>query len=111
MRNLHADLALCEAATPGPWRMHNAGLDRGHTYASFDGVLGLIAEDSRIEDAEFIAQAREGWPEAIRRAIEAEAEVERLSAFIESESEVAIDTMLEIERLKAENARYCAASN
>lgn len=78
MRDLNVDLAICETATPGPWHAHNAGLGKGHTYASFDGVLGLIAEDSRIEDARFIAEAREGWPEAIRRAQAAEEALERI---------------------------------
>lgn len=34
------------------------------------------------DDAQFVAEAREGWPEAIRRAIEAEAEIERLRAIL-----------------------------
>ncbi|SDW24396.1 hypothetical protein [Paenibacillus sp. PDC88] len=113
-RNLHADFTLCEAATPGPWFAQN----NADTWQLFGGTLGVMqlikapkhgtnyAEYWPEEaDAEFIAQAREGWPEAVRRAIEAEAEVERLHAFIEHESEVAIDVTLEIERLKAENAR------
>ncbi|MBU9705860.1 hypothetical protein KSP24_02835 [Paenibacillus sp. AK121] len=74
MRDLNADLAVCEAATVGPWGLHDAGLGRGYVYASIGGVLTMVAESGRIADAHLIAEAREGWPEAIRRAITAERE-------------------------------------
>lgn len=61
-RDLVADLAICEAATLGPWMASE--LDKGV----------LIVRDS----AEFIAQAREGWPYAIRRAQQAEREYDRI---------------------------------
>ncbi|MCM3784372.1 hypothetical protein M3231_15415 [Neobacillus mesonae] len=118
-RNLHADLALCEAATPGPWWFDRYDADDvgsieylNCTRAVMDfGTVGDFPEDTLAghppseEDLAFIIGAREGWPEAIRRAIEAEAEVERLHAFIEHESEVAIGEFMEFERVKAENAR------
>ncbi|UMR34010.1 hypothetical protein MJ749_15040 [Paenibacillus polymyxa] len=74
MRDLNADLALCEAATSGPWGLHDAGLGRGYVYASIGGVLMMVSESGRIADARLIATAREGWPEAIRRAIASERE-------------------------------------
>lgn len=59
VRDLEADLAICEAATPWPWAVD-------------DGFLDVISEEI------FIAEAREGWPYAIRRAMAAEAENDRL---------------------------------
>lgn len=90
-RNLHADLAICNAATPGPWSTSSltegyviAGEDKFTTVATVieyndDGseYLRLGHHDCQDNQA-FIAEAREGWPEAIRRALTAEAEVERL---------------------------------
>ncbi|MCY9760364.1 hypothetical protein M5X06_12625 [Paenibacillus alvei] len=81
-RDLHADLAICDKATPGRWHVYDTKLGRGHTYGSVDGVLVMIAEGSLTADATFIAESRQGWPEAIRRAIAAEAEVERLREII-----------------------------
>ncbi len=110
MRDLEKDLALCEAATPGPWKDEPAegpwsqGITgpRGAAWVFLDGhghfprvnrpndpevsllaggpvgsAVCLLYEGGEI-DAAFIAAAREGWPEAIRRAMAAEAEVERL---------------------------------
>lgn len=74
-RNLHADLALCDAATPGPWESADT-TDGFYILDADDYVLAATLE--RASDATFILEAREGWPEAIRRAIAAEAEVERL---------------------------------
>lgn len=81
-RDLEADLAICEAATPGPWAVD-------------DGFLDVISEENGgpicevgdpyprgdnhpKENMQFIAEAREGWPYAIRRAMAAEAENDRL---------------------------------
>lgn len=91
-RDLHADLAICNAATPGPWSTSSltegyviAGEDKFTTVATVieyndDGseYLRLGYHDYQ-DNRTFIAEAREGWPEAIRRALVAEAEVERLS--------------------------------
>lgn len=85
-RNLTADIALCDAATVGPWWEQ----DNEATWQLFGGEYGqyqLIKAPKYgtdyaeywppAEDARFIAEARTGWPHAIRRAIDAEAEVER----------------------------------
>lgn len=85
LRDLKADLELCNNATPGPWYREKTG-------ANFKGFSSevIIADTSRYttgnkvyaepeggqfpsSDADFIAQAREGWPHAIERAIKAEA--------------------------------------
>ena len=84
-RDLKADLELCNKATPGPWYRKKTG-------ANFKGFSSevIIADTSRYatgnkvyaeakggqfpaNDADFIAQAREGWPHAIERALKAEA--------------------------------------
>lgn len=110
-RNLHADLALCEAATPGPWLMYGGKFGETNVYYppydNHDEVVSDIDADRRY-DAKFIAESRQGWPESIRRAIAAEAEVERLTAFIESESECAVDLVAENERLR-ESERWLKA--
>ena len=77
MRDLKADLEICNKATPGPWNgEENTGVE-----PVFETGCGCCTESTLSkEDAEFIAEAREGWPHAIERAIKAEAEVERLTA-------------------------------
>lgn len=93
MRDLKADLELCQKATPGPWEydgMHN----EIHTPQGEEYFL-IISECRAAPDQEFIcdsfghhydnnfafiAAAREGWPEAIERAIKAEEEVVKLQA-------------------------------
>jgi len=57
-RDLDADLALCEAATWETW----------------DKLIWHIP----AADFHFTAESRQGWPYAIRRAQEAEREVDRL---------------------------------
>lgn len=60
MRDLKADLEICEKATPGPWEELN------------DNPIDTYWAEKHPEDFAFIAAAREGWPEAIERAIAAE---------------------------------------
>ncbi|WP_339273813.1 hypothetical protein MKY59_21710 [Paenibacillus sp. FSL W8-0426] len=85
-RDLHADLALCEAATPGHWRYVTVSDDDNGSVVDRDGVCVMdfgISPDiydqtssagSPPDDLNmaFILESREGWPGAIRRAIEAE---------------------------------------
>ncbi|MFK4304293.1 hypothetical protein ABH892_004433 [Paenibacillus sp. RC254] len=75
MRDLDADLTLCEATTEGPlyavpheW----PGNDKLRFWV--DNLTDGIGCFVRRKDAVFHAEAREGWPEAIRRAIAAEKE-------------------------------------
>ena len=65
-RNLQADLELCERATQGPWKFfENSSIITNETDV-------WICEVLCNNDKQFIAEAREGWPHAIRRALEAE---------------------------------------
>lgn len=85
-RDLHADLALCEAATPGPWCFALISDDDNGSIVNLEGVcvmdfgtspdiygqtasVGSPPDDINMA---FIEESREGWPEALRRAIEAE---------------------------------------
>ena len=82
-RDLNEDLAICNAATQGPW-VYSEGLYvvKNVTGDSFEWDADFVAEAGAEEDAAFIAAAREGWPHAIRRAQAAEAEVDRLREFL-----------------------------
>lgn len=90
MRDFKKDLELCEKATSGPWKYANT-VNMGHVlqmpYINIHGqkVMAIILKEwtplENIKDnLEFIVQAREGWPEAIKRVMELEAEVKRLKA-------------------------------
>ena len=86
-RDLKADLKFCDRATQGPWR-HEWNPDYSEVYApGFDNPIILVGHDPY--DADFIVQAREGWPHAIERAIKAETEVEQLKGEIEQLLEIA----------------------
>jgi hypothetical protein len=110
MRDLLRDLELCEKATPGPWVKDERGgcvavyprsigeincMDESEGKRIFyKGGYQVLDEDGRFKhwevhpqdtaDAEFVAQAREGWPHAIERALKAEAEVEKLQNELET---------------------------
>lgn len=84
-RDLEVDLAICEAATPGPWeaQISQSGSEVVTGDDSSTWVCQLWYKDEDImqnhkSNARFIAEAREGWPYAIRRALAAEAEIDRL---------------------------------
>ena len=111
-RDLHADLALCEAATPGPWEYHGRGYTGVAVWRAGGPGHGSIAELSPVNfgdkrqwaecenNARFIAEAREGWPHAIRRALEAEAERDELRKIVSSECP--IDALDIVESLRVE---------
>lgn len=106
MRDLQADLKLCEAATRGPWYvvrvdddvcMNAFAVSTAEQIADFTSDFGdedkvvaitllqsplfaAVRDERWFENAVFIAAAREGWPEAIKRAMEAEARVAELEA-------------------------------
>ncbi|MGN7457868.1 hypothetical protein ACTHPH_23910 [Paenibacillus pasadenensis] len=75
VRDLEADLAICEYAAPAPIRTKPCMC--GHCDKLF---LDIAHSEGRLdpEDARFIVEARVGWPHAIRRAIAAEAQVDKL---------------------------------
>ncbi len=75
-RDLKADLKFCNRATQGPWR-HEWNPNYSEVYApGVDKPIILVGHDPH--DAEFIVQAREGWPHAIERALKAEALAQKL---------------------------------
>jgi len=91
-RDLDADLALCDAATDGPWRypmpggssVEHIGVWRGGVrpaskYRTVATTRLAFKSSAQCKaDGEMIAEARTGWPAAVRRALAAEAEVLRL---------------------------------
>lgn len=70
MRDLKADLELCNKATRGPWVVDSSG-KYPHVIVDIEqrDIMGVYCAKP---DIEFIAQAREGWPHAIERAMRAE---------------------------------------
>lgn len=86
VRDLKADMELCKKATPGPWCEDGDG----SVYSADDEDSGDICEmyfcrstDATNANAVFIAEAREGWPEAIERAEKAEAENKKMRELLE----------------------------
>ena len=78
-RDLKADLELCKKATPGPWNVQSFMANRARRYEIFDvqgECVGTLVDNQ--DNAEFITQAREGWPHAIERAMRAETLVREL---------------------------------
>lgn len=80
VRDLEADLAICEVATPGPWITSGDCIARSKTDSEgwHDVIVSPRTPRPGRADMCFLAEAREGWPYAIRRALEAEAEIDRL---------------------------------
>jgi hypothetical protein len=74
MRDLQADLELCEKATPGPWTAVAGKFPKVNSSAA-TLFAAIYASDA---DAQLAAAAREGWPEAIRRALAAEGRAQDL---------------------------------
>lgn len=120
-RDLVADLAICNAATAGPWFFNSYSavfssamrqefrlfVDRwleagtppfrnefgltewGEEHYRLDNHVcdvprhhGDTAEGSRVDDARFIAAARTGWPVAIRCALAAREQCDRLQRLL-----------------------------
>lgn len=85
MRDLEADLRLCEAAHAGPWRACVRYLARENETViaiccNQDVLAGPDPRDSleTAAEARFIAAARTGWPETIRELQAARQEIEAL---------------------------------
>ncbi len=78
-RDLKADLELCDKTTSEVWdNFSDASCEYGVYVAGYDSEYSinpqeLVATCEKVENANFIAQAREGWPHAIERALKAEA--------------------------------------
>lgn len=67
--DITAALALCEAATPGPWEPECDIEAYANVLASYsvvsDGTYERVGESASVTDATFIASARTGWPTAL----------------------------------------------
>jgi hypothetical protein len=102
-RDLKADLKFCNRATQGPWR-HEWNPNCSEVYApGVDTPIVLVGHDPH--DAEFIVQAREGWPHAIERAIKAEELARELVETLEIFDTVNIDASLKERIEDAKKAR------
>jgi len=118
MRDLQKDLEICKGATPGPWEVFPEVCGpEGQTVFQVEsgGDICDVAdpyprgENRPTANMHFIAEARQGWPEAIRRAKDAEERVawlEKRLAFVE-DSETLLGEELakcrkEIARLKSD---------
>jgi hypothetical protein len=99
--DLDAIKARCEVAAPGPWEVYNPnGPDHGAlwsvandayhnpTESNEDDAFGLQLDCGGIEDAEFIAQAREAVPALIVEVERLRAEARRMQATLYPESVV-----------------------
>jgi hypothetical protein len=122
-RDLLRDLATCDAATLGPWRVYGQGEGGGYAVGYSCGgrpAYGCHIEDIAEEaDARMVAEARTGWPAALRRLIAAEAENKRLRSELdggrkardllakgmESQAELTHDLKQQARTLEAEVAR------
>ena len=77
-RNLKVDLEICNRASKAPWRVatNKHPTTSGNSWGWVEGTREnwCWSNDNKksYADARFIAQAREGWPHAIERAMEAE---------------------------------------
>ncbi|MBA4542025.1 hypothetical protein H1164_03800 [Thermoactinomyces daqus] len=100
-RDLLRDLEIAKNATPGPWFAYHRGGVGGFDYEVTlpDDTFYVIAAELSEHNAKFIAEAREGWPEAIRRAIEAENELAQLRAEIQHH----IDLMMSAAELMSDD--------
>lgn len=69
VRDLDHDLEICQAAEPAPWSAKPCTC--GHCDQLF---LSIAHSDGRLDpnDAQFVTEARAGWPHAILRAKTAE---------------------------------------
>ena len=98
-RDLLADLKFCDRATQGPWR-HEWNPDYSEVYApGVDNPIILVGHDPY--DADFIVQAREGWPHAIERAMQAEQKLAGLQAWEEPKVKSYLHTMQRIAELES----------
>lgn len=93
VRDLEVDLAICEAATPGPW------IAEGPNVICKDYTLFIGYDSRRQNDTLFVIAAREGWPYAIRRALEMEDKCRQLAFELEKAER-------EIDRLQNELGIY-----
>ena len=86
MRDFEADRKLCDAATKGEWKAK--GNHCGYEVVSKNlSISGVDRETGRVQllnqqDAEFIAAARDGWPDALDYIAELETACQKYSLAI-----------------------------
>lgn len=112
VRDLQDDMAICDAASPGPWV---AWWVNGQPTIASGNAFGNVVNLPRVsvdrgeclkpEDSRFIAAAHEGWPAAIRRAVAAETRL-AVSETCQKTWEMMCDHEQELEQ---EVARFRAA--
>ena len=120
-RDLNYDLEICDKATPGPWKYEPGEWDCNKECGDPAPCLKEVSECGYIkqlypanvigpfiiecdaycglndDNAKFVAAARDGWPEAIKRAIVAE-------SLIENAGKELKDWMQRVTELEKENA-------
>ncbi len=111
-RDLKAGLELCNKATPGPWKEQGTSVQEWCIVSESTGdtVVGADYRDGpwvRItaEDADFVIEAREGWPHAIERAIKAEELARELVETLEIFDTVNVDASMKERIEDAKKAR------
>jgi hypothetical protein len=95
-RDFAADLAICNAATAGPWVADKVGIVYDIFAEDGDMIADILYEKN---DARFIAEAREGWPAALAEIKRLKTSVDGWFAEANSEALRADIALAEIERL------------
>ncbi|UYZ12185.1 hypothetical protein A6764_00035 [Brevibacillus sp. WF146] len=114
-RDLNVDLAICNAATSGPWAADKGyeQSERGnYVYSQADGSVVCAEQDDTDcvltdTDARFIAEARTGWPHAIERALAAEKRVAELEARLACIEEKRAKAREQFEALRKKLRKCC----
>ncbi len=101
-RDLRADLQICEAMSGRRWHVRYGSshpaiyADDGAPVATVSNSAQSRFPEQRRANAEGIAAAREGWPEAIRRAMAAEERVVKLEAALRLALQALTDGMEDV---------------
>jgi hypothetical protein len=108
MRDLKADLEVCEKATDGTWFGINRG-DKATIHFEKDGKIGdicIVDGGCNYEnDAIFVIEARGGWPEAIKRAIKAEENCQKQQEYIAELRKNWAEAIIRASEIDQENAQ------
>ncbi|MGF7045753.1 hypothetical protein J2T13_000213 [Paenibacillus sp. DS2015] len=113
-RDLIADLAICDAATEGPWRReHGCECEVFSGTDMYPSVITVSGDDMSYvvisaENERFILESREGWPHAIRRAVAAEERCDSLIEHVVDVDEAFNDYKYRAETAEAEVAKLDA---
>lgn len=110
-RDLDADLAICEAATPGLWEVEREPRE------GVNGKIGYFYYINTVSDprehfgplggrnARFISEARQGWPYAIHLVKSQQDEIDRLRAERDA-LEDKVDRLIEELRMERDRQQY-----